>query len=332
MASSHPREASDPWEVAQRVVVALAERQQRERCEDADDLVARMGRETPETTLPWLASLPAELAAVVIVRALHTDDPKASDSARKALSIYALPGGLPGLDSSVNARIMARYFLLMERDAAEEGIARLWGDQPAVICREIAEFDPRAAAWILEDFPPAQKAVADVLDAVDFNASFSDAYHLRKQGRTKEAFTALAKAIAKNPHAAGPHNNMGNLLKDLDLEEFAVNEYRRATELDPKQADAWYCLGCLYMSFKAFDLGGRKAEIIMYPEAIEAFQKAIEVNPDDVDARVNLGTAFYETGQIDRAREQFRRALEIAPDDPLALDGLRRIGCRADPC
>ncbi|MFC1634484.1 tetratricopeptide repeat protein [Planctomycetota bacterium] len=320
-----PREANDPWKVAQQVVVALAERQQQDRREDADELAARLGREPVEKIMPWLSIMPEELAAVTIVRAQGSEDSQASDTAQKVLSIYALPGGLPGIDNSANARIMARYFLLMKQDAAEDCIARLWGDQPVVIYREIAEFDPRAAASIFAGYPPAREALADVLSKVDYNATFRDAYDLRQQGRTKEAFMALAKAIAKNPQEVAPYTNMGNLFNDMGLEELAVNEYKRSTEMDPEQGNAWYCLGCLYMSFKVFECGGRKAEIIMYPEAIRAFKKAIEINPDDVDARLNLGVAFAETGRIDEAKEQFRRVLELAPDDELALKHLRTM-------
>lgn len=325
MADTGSGPSSAPWNVAQQVVLAFAAGQQRDRNEAADDLVTRLGMMDAGEAVEWLSTIPEELAAVTIMRAQASNDPRRSEAARKVLSVCALPGCFPGLDDSASARIMARCFLLTEREAAEDSLARLWGDQPMAVFRAIAEFDPRAAAVLFRDYPPAQTALKDILDNVNPEELFGDAYHLRQQGRTKEAFMALAQAIARMPDDAAQHNNMGNLLKDMGLEELAIREYQLSTQLDPNQGDAWYCLGCLYMSFKSFDLGARKAEIIMYPQAIEAFQRAIEINPKDIDAHLNLGAAYGETGQIDKAEQQFHRVLELDPSEEVAIENLRRM-------
>jgi len=46
-------------------------------------------------------------------------------------------------------------------------------------------------------------------------------------------------------------------------------------------------------------------------EAIEQFQKAVEINPNDAQIRSNLGGAFLQKNQTDEAIEQFQKALEI---------------------
>jgi protein O-mannosyl-transferase len=49
-------------------------------------------------------------------------------------------------------------------------------------------------------------------------------------------------------------------------------------------------------------------------EAIAHFQKALELNPDYVDARNNLGIALDKKGRSDEAIEQYTKALKLDPD------------------
>ncbi len=49
-------------------------------------------------------------------------------------------------------------------------------------------------------------------------------------------------------------------------------------------------------------------------KAIEQYQIAIKLNPNDVDARNNLGNAFLSKGWTDKAVEQYQIALKLNPD------------------
>jgi len=49
-------------------------------------------------------------------------------------------------------------------------------------------------------------------------------------------------------------------------------------------------------------------------EALEQFQKALEINPYYVDARSNLGAALFQKGQLDDAVAQYKKTLEINPN------------------
>jgi tetratricopeptide (TPR) repeat protein len=49
-------------------------------------------------------------------------------------------------------------------------------------------------------------------------------------------------------------------------------------------------------------------------EAIAHFQKALQFNPDDAEARYNLGNALLEKGSLDEAIVHFQKALQINPD------------------
>jgi len=73
-----------------------------------------------------------------------------------------------------------------------------------------------------------------------------------------------------------------------------------------------------------------------YQEAIEAFQKAADLNPSDLNARLYLATTYmtrYIPGSADpenvvnaqRAREGFERVLQLKPNDLTALASLASL-------
>jgi tetratricopeptide (TPR) repeat protein len=51
--------------------------------------------------------------------------------------------------------------------------------------------------------------------------------------------------------------------------------------------------------------------------AREAYQRAIDIDPEMSDAYVNLGRLLHDAGDLDEALRCYRRALESAPDDPV---------------
>ena len=49
-------------------------------------------------------------------------------------------------------------------------------------------------------------------------------------------------------------------------------------------------------------------------EAIEHYQKALEIDPDCAESDNNLGTAFLNQGRLDKALVYYRQALAINPN------------------
>jgi tetratricopeptide (TPR) repeat protein len=59
-----------------------------------------------------------------------------------------------------------------------------------------------------------------------------------------------------------------------------------------------------------------------YPQAIEYYQKALTVQPDNADVRTDMGTAYWYTGDPDKAIANFEKALAIRPNHPGTLFNL----------
>lgn len=62
-------------------------------------------------------------------------------------------------------------------------------------------------------------------------------------------------------------------------------------------------------------LGLIYAENELYDEAVKEFANIAAANPQDSDAYTNLGNIYLMTGKIDRALENYKKAEAIAPDD-----------------
>jgi tetratricopeptide (TPR) repeat protein len=55
-----------------------------------------------------------------------------------------------------------------------------------------------------------------------------------------------------------------------------------------------------------FDLG-------KYAEAVEWFEKVVALQPDNLDAKTDLGTAYWNAGQKDKAMATYQSALAVDP-------------------
>ena len=77
----------------------------------------------------------------------------------------------------------------------------------------------------------------------------------------------------------------------------AVETLREATELDPRNWNAWNKLALATMSLGALD------------QAEEAFLKSIDLVPEKAEVRNNYGTMLLHQGRHDEAVEQFEVAL-----------------------
>ncbi len=102
----------------------------------------------------------------------------------------------------------------------------------------------------------------------------------------------------------------GQILLDFETAELgglASFPERRPGANRLREAEAWFQRG--------LDLEETGAPV---EEAIEAYQKALELNPEAAGALVNLGTIYYRQRQFADAETYYREALEADPEYPLA--------------
>ncbi len=64
-----------------------------------------------------------------------------------------------------------------------------------------------------------------------------------------------------------------------------------------------------------FEQGNDLVQSGQLQRAVEAYQKAIELDPNYQAAYANLGVVYYQLEQLDLAAQQYEKALEIDPSD-----------------
>jgi Flp pilus assembly protein TadD len=58
-------------------------------------------------------------------------------------------------------------------------------------------------------------------------------------------------------------------------------------------------------------------------EAMSAYRRALELDPDDAEAHNVMGVALVRSGLKAQALEHFERAVRLAPENPEYRDNLR---------
>jgi|HubBroStandDraft_2_1064218.scaffolds.fasta_scaffold33997_1 DNA-binding winged helix-turn-helix (wHTH) protein/TolB-like protein len=100
-------------------------------------------------------------------------------------------------------------------------------------------------------------------------------------------------------------------LRGVDLHSqhkfpLAIKMLEKSTEIDPKYALAWAYLGASYTSDATFEFGGRE----QYSRAQAAYERALALEPSQMDAQMFLANLFVDTGKVEQAVPLLRDALK----------------------
>jgi transcriptional regulator with PAS, ATPase and Fis domain len=109
---------------------------------------------------------------------------------------------------------------------------------------------------------------------------------------------------------------LGVIYRELGENERAIEHFQKSLELNPHQISAHHNLADLYLHME------------QYAKAIEKYKEVIYQTPlgeELLEAHSNLGIAYYETRDIDSAKEQFNWVLQREPGNPIAVRYLNRI-------
>lgn len=115
---------------------------------------------------------------------------------------------------------------------------------------------------------------------------------------------APAQAAAQAPMGAPPASAPV-------LDEAQVTALRNIAEKDPANVQSRVQLGNMYFDAER------------YQDAIQWYEAALKLNPNDADVSTDLGVCFYYTNQADRAVRQMEESLRI---DPKHLKTMLNLG------
>jgi tetratricopeptide (TPR) repeat protein len=211
---------------------------------------------------------------------------------------------------NMKAHFTAGNAILAQERKVKDDLLKATPDQRPALKQNLKDLSDKAAA----EFQAAQKSAPEN----DPNqhllwATLGEAYDLA--GRNDEAAEAYQQAIKAKPDDPGYYNNLGNVLaragkiddakaaysKSAELDpthaatawrNFGISLYnanrgadaveplQKSAELDPKNAQTWYLLGaCLVYKMTVKKVGDKDVPEFA-PGTIEAYQKALELDPN----------------------------------------------------
>jgi tetratricopeptide (TPR) repeat protein len=108
--------------------------------------------------------------------------------------------------------------------------------------------------------------------------------------------------------------------------EQAVKELRKQVKADPSNADLHYKLGLALADLGRFELqrSGKLKSDAIFDEAIAEYNRTIELQPSNIDARKSLASELEFKGKAGEARVQLREIARLDPDDASAHLALAR--------
>ena len=182
-----------------------------------------------------------------------------------------------------------------QRDAAKQKLADL-GDQAVKEFQEasksLVEKDPNAhLVWFKlgEAYDTAGRnddAAQAYQQAINAKPDMPGYYNnmgnvLARAGKIDEAKAAYTKSAELDPaNAATAWRNFGISLYNANRLGDAVEPLQKAADLDPKNAQTWYLLGASLVYKLTTKKVGDKEVVQFAPGTIEAYQKAVELDPN----------------------------------------------------
>jgi TolB-like protein/DNA-binding winged helix-turn-helix (wHTH) protein/Tfp pilus assembly protein PilF len=118
------------------------------------------------------------------------------------------------------------------------------------------------------------------------------------------------RAIALNPNYASAHQFYSILLMTSGRQAEALDEIRRAQELDPLSLIVNEVAGWIYYEGRHYD------------EAIKQYSKTLDMEPNYVPSLLDLGTAYMRLRDYGKAIAQFEKAREVSEDGGVVLSDL----------
>jgi tetratricopeptide (TPR) repeat protein len=212
----------------------------------------------------------------------------------------------------LKAHVTAGDALIAQERQVKADLQKAPPDQRDALKQKLADLSNQAAA----EFKEGQKNLVEK----DPNAglvSFKLGEAYDAAGRNEEAAEAYKQAIALKPDVPGYYNNLGNVLaragkideakaaytKNAELDpanaatawrNFGISLYnanrlgdaveplQKSAELDPKNPQTWYLLGASLVYKMTTKKVGDREEVQFAPGTIEAYQKAVELDPNGV--------------------------------------------------
>ena len=161
-----------------------------------------------------------------------------------------------------------------------------------------------------------------------------------------QAIAEFTKIVALEPKSVEDRLLLGQLYTVKHDAAKAEEQFKAAQAVEPASEDVILNLARLYAESgnikrtaelleavpvddrttkEEFTLGAAYEQLKNLKEAIAAYQRAVDMEPEDLDAQRSLAQALLADNKLDEALKQFKDLSSKDPDDTIALDKISEI-------
>jgi tetratricopeptide (TPR) repeat protein len=159
---------------------------------------------------------------------------------------------------------------------------------------------------VLEKYPEAEQAFKQAMSVEpDSCAACGLGIVYRLQNRRDEAEASLTRSIKLNPKDDCPYNQLGRLYYDEKEYSKAIEAFEQELKIKPSAVSYHFLANSLYNSKRT-------------KESIAPYLKATSLDPNYEEVLVDLGRAYHELGQYPEANNALERAVKLDPEDEKA--------------
>lgn len=168
--------------------------------------------------------------------------------------------------------------------------------------------------------------------AVAIDSRFANAYHSIGQAQEQledlvAAERAYVRALELRPDLSVSLAGLAYVYGARDMYEIGLRYARKATEVDVGRFGSWTMRGRLAREWgKVLETRGNEEDVaLVMAEAIDAYTKALDLDPRNADAYIDRSALFQYANKLAEAGDDARNAVLFAKEDPFAWNALARV-------
>jgi tetratricopeptide (TPR) repeat protein len=153
---------------------------------------------------------------------------------------------------------------------------------------------------------------------------------LYKNDQDEQAVEVYKKAISLDPNNGEAYFRLGLAFMATGKREDAEEAFKKSVEVyekylrtNQKDAQAYYIMGQALVRLGNYQEDRAKAPKV-YLEAVAALKKAVGLEPENADMYYELGVAYNRLFQYQEAVKAFEKATELDPNNYRASDALEK--------
>jgi len=187
-------------------------------------------------------------------------------------------------------------------------------------CREETEAMKKAnLGRALMERGALEKSIATLTESIKLDPELAMSYEAlgnayEAAGNYPKAIAAFRDTVSKDPVRDSAYSSLGCLLLavggEIDAAEQALNQ---ALEINQTHAGAHACMGAVHLERR------------YYAASIASSELAVSLNPQSLQAHLNLGIAFSEIGDNDRAKQEIKKAIQFAAGNDFVVNKAKTL-------